>query len=85
MASGRQSTISKVQDLLTAVDAAPRLEIIPLNREILDRSLGLAVFDEMHNRQIVSSALVLREKGIAVAIRTRDSVIPSSRLVTVIW
>jgi hypothetical protein len=85
MAYGRQSTISKVQDLLTAVDAAPRLEIIPLNREILDRSLGLAVIDEAHDRQIVSSGLVLQEKGIAVAIRTRGSVIPSSGLVTVIW
>ena len=47
--------------------------------------LGLAVIDEMHDRQIVASALVLQDKGAAVAILTRDSVIQSSGLVTVIW
>jgi PIN domain nuclease of toxin-antitoxin system len=80
-----KSTIPNVQDLLAAVDADPRLEITPLNREILDRSLGLVAIDEMHDRQIVASALVLQDKGTAVAILTRDSVIQSSGLVTVIW
>lgn len=80
-----KSTISNVHDLLAAVDADPRLEITPLNREILDRSLGFAVIDEMHDRQIVASALVLQDKGAAVAILTRDLVIQSSGLVTVIW
>jgi PIN domain nuclease of toxin-antitoxin system len=80
-----KTTISNVQDLLAAVDADPRLEITPLNREILDRSLGLAVIDEMHDRQIVASALVLQDKGATVAILTRDSVIQSSGLATVIW
>ena len=80
-----KSTISNVQDLLTAVDADPRVEITPLNREILDRSLGLTVIDEMHDRQIVASALVLQNNGATVAILTRDSVIQSSGLVTVIW
>jgi len=80
-----KSTISNVHDLLAAMDADPRLEIMPLNREILDRSLGLAVIDEMHDRQIVASALVLLDKGAAVAILTRDSVIRTSGLVPVIW
>ncbi len=80
-----KSTISNVRDLLAAVDADPRLEITPLNREILDRSLSLAVIDEMHDRQIVASALVLQDKGAAVAILTRDLVIQNSGLVTVIW
>ncbi len=33
-----KSTISNVLDLLAAVDDDPRLEIIPLNREHLDRN-----------------------------------------------
>ena len=41
-----KATISIVNDLLAAVDADPRLEITPLNREILDRSLGLVGIDE---------------------------------------
>ena len=80
-----KSTISSVPDLLAAVDADPRLEITPLNREILDRSLGLTAIDEMHDRQIVASALVVQDKGATVALLTRDSVIQSSGLVTVIW
>jgi PIN domain nuclease of toxin-antitoxin system len=80
-----KSTISNVQDLLAAVGADPRLEITPLNREILDRSLGLTAIDEMHDRQIVASALVVQDKGATVALLTRDSVIQSSGLVTVIW
>ena len=58
-----KSTISNVYELLAAVDADPRLEITPLNREILDRSLGIAVIDEMHDCQIVASALVLQDKA----------------------
>ena len=80
-----KSTIPNVHDLLAAVDADPRLELTPLNREILVRSLGLSVIDEMHDRQIVASALVLQDKGDAVALLTRDSVIQSSGLLTVIW
>jgi PIN domain nuclease of toxin-antitoxin system len=80
-----KSTISNVHDLLAALDADPRVEVTPLNREILDRSLGLAAIDEMHDRQIVASALVLQDKGATVALLTRDSVIQSSGLLTVIW
>ncbi len=80
-----KSTIANVQDLLAAVDADPRLEITPLNREILDRNLGLAVIDKMHDRQIVASALVLQDRGATVAILTRDSVNQSSGLATVKW
>ena len=80
-----KSTIPTVPDLLTALDADPRIEIIPLNREILDFTLGLTVIDEMHDRQIVASALVLQDKGATVAVLTRDSAIQASGLVSVIW
>lgn len=80
-----KSTIANVPDLLAAVDADPRLDIMPLNRAVLDRSLGLGVIDEMHDRQIVASALILQDKGTPVAMLTRDSVIQNSGLVTVIW
>ncbi len=85
MVENGKSTIANVQDLLAAVDADPRLEIMPLNRAVLDRSLGIAVIDEMHDRQVVASALVLQDKGATVTILTRDSVIQSSGLVTVLW
>jgi PIN domain nuclease of toxin-antitoxin system len=79
------STIPSVEDLLAAVDADPRLEIIPWNRDLLDRSVGLTAIDEMHDRQIVASALVLPGSGVAAARLTRDSVIQSSGLGALIW
>ncbi len=80
-----KSTIANVQDLLAAVDADPRVEVMPLNREILDRSLGLAVIDEMHDRQIVATALHFQDKAATVAIVTRDSVIQGTGIVPVVW
>ena len=80
-----KSMIPTVQDLLAAVDADPRVEIVPLNRAILDRSLGLTGIDEMHDRYIVASALVLQDKGAAAVVLTRDQVIQASGLVPVIW
>jgi PIN domain nuclease of toxin-antitoxin system len=80
-----KSTIPSVSALLAAIDADPRLQLVPLNREVLERSLGLTSIDEMHDRQIVASALLLSDKGEAVAMLTRDPVIQSSGLVPVIW
>ena len=57
-----KSTIPTVQDLLAAVDADPRLQVVPVDREVLERSLGLTVIDEMHDRQIVASTLVFKDR-----------------------
>lgn len=80
-----KSTIPTVQDLLAAVDADARVQIVPLNRAILDKSLGLTVIDEMHDRQIVATALVMKDQGATVAVLTRDPVIRASGLAPVVW
>jgi PIN domain nuclease of toxin-antitoxin system len=80
-----KSTIPTVPDLIAAVDADPRLALVPLSREILERSLALTTIDEMHDRQIVASALVIKDSGAVIAMLTRDPVIQASGLVSVIW
>src|SRR5262245_61408074 len=80
-----KSTIPSVPNLLAAVDADPRVEVMPLDRDILNRSQALSVIDEMHDRQIVASVLALRDGGANVALLTRDQVIAASGIVPVIW
>jgi hypothetical protein len=54
---------------------------MPLTRAILDRILVLIAINEMHDRQIVATALVLADQGERVALLTRDKNIR----VPVIW
>jgi hypothetical protein len=58
---------------------------MPLTRAILDRILVLIAINEMHDRQIVATALVLADQGESVALLTRDENIRDAGLVPVIW
>ncbi|HEY2584759.1 MAG TPA: hypothetical protein VGI81_03215 [Tepidisphaeraceae bacterium] len=47
--------------------------------------LSVGAITEIHDRQIVATALVLIDRGDSVAILTRDANITASGLVPVIW
>jgi PIN domain nuclease of toxin-antitoxin system len=72
-------------DLLSALDADPRLQFVPLDRRIIERSLNATSIPEMHDRHIVATAHELSGRGLAPGVLTRDSTIRASGLVTVIW
>jgi PIN domain nuclease of toxin-antitoxin system len=78
-----KSSIATQQDLLAAVDADPRLIIIPLDRSILNKSLNIGIIPEMHDRLI--TALCLAQQGETVAILTRGPDIRAAGLVSIIW
>jgi PIN domain nuclease of toxin-antitoxin system len=82
---GRAPTIPTVSQLLTAVDADRRVTVVPLDRIILELSVSLTSIAEMHDRQIVATALHLATSGPAVALLTRDVNITASGLVPIIW
>ena len=82
---GRAPSIASVPDLLAAVDADRRVTLVPLDRSILDRSLNLTSVAEMHDRQIVATALQLASASSSVALLTCDVNITASGLVSVIW
>jgi PIN domain nuclease of toxin-antitoxin system len=71
--------------LMAAIDADPRFEIFPLDRIAIERSTALTSIREMHDRQIVATALVLQDRGETVALVTRDQDITASGLVPVVW
>lgn len=80
-----RTSIPSVSALLAAVDAEPRIALAPLDRATLDSSLTLTTVTEMHDRQIVATALLLAEGGDRVALLTRDENIRASGVVTVVW
>jgi len=74
-----------VAQVLAAIDADTRITIVPLTRDVIERSIGLAAIREMHDRQIVATTLLLMERGENVVLVTRDVAITASGLVPVIW
>ncbi|MDQ3815444.1 MAG: PIN domain-containing protein [Armatimonadota bacterium] len=81
---GRIPSLS-IPDLLSAVDADPRIILFPLDRAVLDASLPLTAIAEMHDRHIVATALLLAASGESIAVLTKDDMIRHSGLVTCIW
>jgi PIN domain nuclease of toxin-antitoxin system len=77
--------IPSVAALLADVDADPRLTLIPLDRTILDLSVTLTGVREMHDRQIVATALHLIASGSAISLLTCDPDIVGSGLVPIVW
>jgi len=59
--------------------------VIPLDRAVLNKTLTLAAITELHDRQIVATALLVEEQGEPVAVLTKDENIRSSGLVPTIW
>ncbi len=70
---------------LQTVETDPRVTIMPLDRLVLQRTFPLKEITEMHDRHIVATALLLRDRGETVAILTKDANISGSGLVSTVW
>lgn len=84
MEHGR-TAIPSVDALLSDVDADPRLSVVPLDRNVLDIANTLTSVGEMHDRQIVATALLLARDGPPVALLTLDENTRASGFVPVVW
>jgi len=80
-----RTSIPDVNSLLNVVQADPRLEIYPLNLEVFQQTLRATTVPEMHDRQIVATALHLRALGHVVSILTKDDSIATASLVPIVW
>ncbi len=81
-----RTSIPSVASFLNDIDADPRIVLVPLDRAILDLSLSLTLINEMHDRQITSTALHLAaQKGSSVLLLTCDRDITASGLVPITW
>jgi PIN domain nuclease of toxin-antitoxin system len=77
--------IPSVSALLADIDGDPRISIMPLDRAILDLSFSLTTIREMHDRQIVATALHLTGTGNPIRLLTCDTNIIASSLVPITW
>jgi PIN domain nuclease of toxin-antitoxin system len=73
------------EQLLSAIDQDPRIELVALDRDLVARTVSLTTVGEMHDRQIVAVAVLLRERGSAACVLTRDENITASGVVPVLW
>jgi PIN domain nuclease of toxin-antitoxin system len=86
MIEHRRTSIKSATDLFAALDEDLRIKIVPLTRNIVQVSTALREVGEMHDRQIVATAVnLLRGAGMAVTIITKDENIQRSGLVPVLW
>jgi len=80
-----RTTIPSVAEFLTAVDSNPQIEVYPLDRAVFNHTLLATVIPEMHDRQIVATALLLGTVGHTVTILTKNGAIKASGLISVTW
>jgi PIN domain nuclease of toxin-antitoxin system len=73
------------KELLMAIDADPRITVYPLTREIVEVAQATGSVAEMHDRQIVATALHFSSESEPCPILTCDENITISEVVSVVW
>jgi len=56
--------------LIAAIDSDERITFVSLDRTIIERTITLTALGEMHDRQIVATALTLQDAGESVVVLT---------------
>lgn len=77
--------IPSVTALLADLDAAPRITVVPLAPDATRLGATLTALDDMHDRLIVATALLLATGANPVVLITRDVAIQQSGLVPTLW
>ncbi|MBW4501460.1 MAG: PIN domain-containing protein [Scytonema hyalinum WJT4-NPBG1] len=80
-----RTSIPSAKNLLSAVEADPRVVISPLDKDVIETTMSLSAINEMHDRQIAATVLVLTSKDEDVQLLTCDLNITASGLVPIIW
>lgn len=70
---------------LDAISADFRIKIHPLDRAVVEKTIVMSAINEMHDRQIVATALVMQDNGEDVALLTCDRNITQSNLIPIVW
>jgi PIN domain nuclease of toxin-antitoxin system len=80
-----KTSIPSVDALLKVVKQDKRVSIYPLDAEVIEKSVNLTSINEMHDLQIVSTALVVEGQGNQVALLSCDQNICATNLVRIVW
>lgn len=80
-----KTSIPSVEALLKVVSDDTRVSIHPLDQAVIEQTIPLSTISEMHDRQIVSTTLVIQSQGEPAALLTCDQNITAANLVTIVW
>ena len=80
-----RTSISEATTILKLVNLDTRAVVYPLDANVIQKTISLFAIGEMHDRQIVATAMILEEQGEKIALLSCDQNITVSGLVTVIW
>ncbi len=73
------------RDVIRVVRSDSRIRVIALDGAIIERAMSLPPPLEMHDAQIVATALVERDSGANVHLLTQDQTIMASGLIAIVW
>lgn len=80
-----RTSIPSVEALLQVISGDVRVVIYPLDQAVIEQTIQLYAINEMHDRQIVATALLIQAQGEQVALLTCDQNITAANPVTVVW
>lgn len=80
-----RTSIPSAQNAIAAVEADSRVIIYPLNKDVIEITINLTAINEMHDRQIVATAIFLAKNGETVQLLSCDKNIVESGLVALAW
>jgi PIN domain nuclease of toxin-antitoxin system len=80
-----KTTIPSVEALLNAIAGDLRISVYPLDQAVVECSTVLSAVNEMHDRQIVATVLVLQSQSEEAVLLTCDQNITASKLVPIVW
>jgi PIN domain nuclease of toxin-antitoxin system len=80
-----RTSLADWRDVLAAVRGDRRISVFPLNDAVVERAMSLPPTMEMHDAQILATALIRANGGDDVKMLTRDQSITDSGLVEVVW
>jgi len=81
----KRRTSITFDELWQRIDELENVEFIDLTREIIRLTEDLPDHLEMHDRQIIATALLLQNRGQEVSIITKDNLIIQSAIVATSW
>jgi len=82
---GRTDVSLSEVELLSRIAMDERFIVIPLDETIMALTLDCKAIPEMHDRQIVATAIMAQNAGFTVTLLTRDEAIRSANLVPTLW
>lgn len=80
-----RTSIPSTEALFRILKSDPRISVYPLDQDVINQSASLSAVGEMHDRQIVATALLLQHQGESITLLTCDQNITASGLVSITW